>query len=79
MSHKLLHLTTGYKPSNQAYKICFNAIAIRYIQEHSEQGKAVWGETLIIYGSDHGEDSSAVVVHEPYDQVLRLWGDALSE
>lgn len=65
MSHKLLYLTTHL----YAKKICFHAEQIVGLQERDRC-------TLVL---TPGPEDSDIPVAEPYDQVLRMWGEALSE
>ena len=67
MSHRIIHLT-----ALSGYKVAINPSRIMGVQENSPAGGTA--RTLILVGNT---DCGDIMVSEPYDQVLRLWADAL--
>jgi hypothetical protein len=80
MSRKIIHLTVGYKttPETELRKVAINVDAIRFLEECAPTSKARWGETIVVYGSDSGEETSSFTAWESYETVLRMWADALA-
>lgn len=69
MSLKILHLTL---PGGKL--VAVRAAALKAIQENPPAGGG--NRTLLVLGCSEDSD---VMVTEPYETVLRMWADALSE